>query len=140
MAQESLKNNPDYQNGYFWGQRMIPNIGSTAYGTLKAGVKAKKEEVAKLKREFLWTDEHSEVADKLGCIAAWEEELLKQPIITIEPINSEDIQEITLVTGDKLTEEQEENLISQYVAFREENPDETKETAIEYLLNEVKND
>ena len=140
MAKEDLKNNPNYQNGYFWGKRMIPNISSTTYGTLKVGIESKIKEVAKLKREFLWTDEQKDVAEKLGCIAAWEEELLNQPKIIIEPINSQDIEEITLVTGDKITEEQEHKIISQYVEFREENPDETKETAIEYLLNEVKND
>jgi hypothetical protein len=70
-----LKNNPNYQNGYFKGKLMIPTIDCTVYGTLEGGIKAKKKEIADLETKFKWTYEHKEVAKKLGIIAAWEDEL-----------------------------------------------------------------
>jgi len=75
-----LVNNPSYQNGYFLGVQMIPTIAKTGYGTLKDGIVLKNKEITDLKDKFDWSDQHAEIAEKLGTIAAWEDELSTQNI------------------------------------------------------------
>jgi len=70
-----LKNNPNYQKGYFMGKKIISNISKTRYITLEGGIKAKKKEIADLSAKFKWTSAHKEIAEKLGIIDAWEDEL-----------------------------------------------------------------
>jgi hypothetical protein len=70
-----LKNDPNYQKGYFMGTQIIPHIAKTSYITLEGAVEKKKKEVDDLRAKFQWTNTHKEIAEKLGLIAAWEDEL-----------------------------------------------------------------
>jgi hypothetical protein len=59
---------------------MISNIAKTGYGTLKDGIVLKRKEIADLKTKYNWSNQHAEIAQKLGTIAAWEDELSTQKL------------------------------------------------------------
>lgn len=73
---EKLKDNPFYQNGYFWGQSLIPHISKTIYGNLENALLVKEELLEDLRKELDWSDDKPKVSELLGMIDALKEALV----------------------------------------------------------------
>jgi len=130
-----IKNNPFYQEGHFWARRIIPHIANTRYGNLKAGVESKKELVEDLKENFGWDETHKDIAEALGIIAAWEEELAEQEANS-EPILIT-IKEIDQVAGEMnvtILLKDAEKVQKEYTEYMKEDPDSEKISTLEFLI------
>lgn len=70
-----ITKDPNYMEGYWVGQRMVPKIHQTTYGTLEVALGTKQNLAERFRQEFQWEDTEPELAKVLGTIAALQEAL-----------------------------------------------------------------
>lgn len=71
MMNEKFKDNPHYQNGYFWGERTAKFIENTTYGSLEEGIRVKEELLADFEEHFNWNMENKDYAETKGTLDAF---------------------------------------------------------------------
>lgn len=135
----NIKNNPYYKNGIFIGIKMIQYIDNTVYKNVETALEAKKELVSDLKEQFGWDENHKEVAENLGIIAALEEELNKISELEIKKnISLEDVFNVAESIGIKLNEEQAQIVLNEYPSYEEQDPTATWDLILEQVIHDTK--
>ena len=60
------KDNPHYQNGYFWGDRLAPMIENSMYKTLEEAIRVKEELIKDFEEHFKWDMDNRDYAEAVG--------------------------------------------------------------------------
>lgn len=138
MSKDSIKNNPHYQNGFFWGRRIIRHVENTVYGTLENGVETKKQLIEDLKVNFGWDETQKDVAEAMGMMDAWQQEIDRIAAETPEPLISiEDIKRVAGDIGITLTEEQLQLCVERYPGYVEQDPLATWDLIVEQVIHDI---
>jgi hypothetical protein len=72
MNQE-YKDNPNYQNGFYWGKNTVKFIAQTNYRTLKTAILIKEELIKDFEQHFGWDMSNKDYAETMGAIDAFKE-------------------------------------------------------------------
>lgn len=134
----NIKNNPYYINGVLLGNKMITHISTTVYGDVETALEAKQELVKDLKEQFGWDDNHKEVAENLGIIAALEIEQSKIKLLNEKIITLQDVYNVAESIGIKLNEEQVEKVLELYPEYQAREPEEIWDVVMEQVIHETK--
>ena len=73
-----LKDNPHFQNGLYWGTKMVKFIDQSIYENLEHALGAKKVFAEQLKNQLGFKTEHPDLAEQIGTITALQEAISKE--------------------------------------------------------------
>jgi len=133
------QNNPHYEHGVFKGTQIVSNIESTIWGDLETALESKEQLVKDLKEQFGWDESHQDVAEALGMIAALKKAIQEEESKPKHNLEPEDVTNIAGQIGMKVTEEQIETILSQYLSAQEDDPGATWDLVIENLIHDSNN-
>lgn len=128
-----------FDEGYFWGRRLIPHIKNTKYESLENGILSKKQLIEDLKENFKWDESHKDVAEAMGVIKAWEDAISQQPKLkfSIPSLSSEDVINTASEIGKSLNPEQVSEILSKYPEAQKNDPKGSWVLVIENLIHEI---
>ena len=72
------KDNPNYQNGHFWGRKTVTIIESTTYKSLESAITAKQNLLDDFEEHFNWNMDNKDYAETKGFLDAFKEALAEQ--------------------------------------------------------------